>query len=179
MLFIQTVRSLFGRAVFSFLLLVLGTATLSAATKVYEKPSAFMKRQFGSIPKAQVISLSSGQHKKLKSIFSHRYKEKQVRYWSVGGKTAFILEEIGKSRPITTGVVVKNWKIEEIKVLVYRESHGGEVAKSFFTKQFRGAQLNGSKLDVKIDGIVGATLSVNAMKKVGAAALYLAAEAGK
>lgn len=155
------------------------SSNAKAATEVYEKPSDFMKRHFGSIPKAGVLALDSSQHKQLKGIFSHRYKEKQVRYWNSGGKTAWILNEVGKSQPITVGVVVQGAKVLEVKVLVYRESHGWEVSKPFFTKQFKGAQLNGRKLDVPIDGIVGATLSVNAMKKVAAAALYLTAEAGK
>ncbi|MFC5051942.1 FMN-binding protein [Rubritalea spongiae] len=152
---------------------------LFAATKVYEKPSVFMKRHFGGIPKTQVLSLSSVQLKHLKSIFGHSYKEKKVRYWQGGGKTAFVIDEVGKSEPITIGVVVKSGSISEIKVLVYRESHGWEVSKPFFTKQFVGATLNGNRLDRSIDGIVGATLSVNSMKKVGAAALYLSSQVGK
>ncbi|WP_018968828.1 FMN-binding protein [Rubritalea marina] len=153
--------------------------TAEAAAKVYEKPSSFMKRQFGAVPKTQVLVLSKEQHKQLKSILKHRFKEKQVRYWKGAGKTAWILNETGKSEFITTGVVVKGGKIHEIKVLVYRESHGWEVSKSFFTQQFKGAQLDGRKLDRRIDGIVGATLSVNAMKKVGAAALYLSSQVEK
>lgn len=102
-----------------------------------------------------------------------------MRYWQSGGKTAFILDEIGKSKPITTGVIVKSGSISELKVLVYRESHGWEVSKPFFRKQFVGASLDGKRVDKRIDGIVGATLSVNAMKKVGAAALFLSTQTGK
>ncbi len=149
---------------------------MMAATEVYEKPSEFMKRHFSSIPKAGIIVLDKTNHKQLKRIFSHRYKDKQVRYWRAKGKTAWILNEVGKSQPITVGVVIEGGKVLEIKVLVYRESHGWEVSKPFFTKQFKGARLSDRKLDIPIDGIVGATLSVNAMKKVAAAALYLTAE---
>lgn len=144
-----------------------------AAVKTYEKPSSFITRHFGKIPKTQAISLSRAQQSELKKILGHSYAEKRVRYWEDGGKTAFILEEIGKTEPITTGFIIKGGKIVEIKVLIYRESHGWEVSRPFFTKQFVGAKLDGSKVDREIDGIVGATLSVRALTNLSAAALYL------
>ncbi|MFC4994209.1 FMN-binding protein [Rubritalea tangerina] len=179
LLFIHAVRSIIGRAVFVFLLVVSLGAPLSAATKVYEKPSVFLKRTLGAVPKTQVLELNRTQQAQLKRIFGHSYKEQKVRYWKSGGKTAFILNEIGKSKPITTGLIVQGGKLVEVKVLVYRESHGWEVSKPFFTQQFVGSSLKGHKLDRRIDGIVGATLSVNAMKKLGAAALYLSQQTGK
>lgn len=178
LLFIQSARQ-FWRAAFLVFGLSFLTSVSVASDRVYEKPSAFMLRHFSSVPKTQVITLNSAQKKQLKSIFRHSYKEQKVRFWKHGSKTAFILNEVGKSRPITTGVIVKGGKISELKVLVYRESHGWEVSKPFFTKQFVGATLNGQSLSQPIDGIVGATLSVNAMKKIGAAALYLSTQTGK
>ena len=178
-LFITTVRSFFGRAAFAVLAITFLSTFVSAADKVYEKPSAFMKRHFGAVPKTQVITLSGAQSKQLKSILGHKYASQKIRYWKVKGKTAWILEEIGKSEPITTGIIVRDGKISELKVLVYRESHGWEVTRPFFTKQFVGTSLDGKVLNKKVDGIVGATLSVRALKKLGAAALYLSQETGK
>jgi major membrane immunogen (membrane-anchored lipoprotein) len=58
---------------------------------------------------------------------------------------------------------------------VYRESRGGEVARSFFTQLFEGIGLKGqSELSSHIDGISGATLSVNSMKKMARQALIMA-----
>lgn len=179
LLFIKSVRSYFGRAAFVVLAITFLSTFVSAADKVYEKPSVFMKRHFGTLPKTQVISLTSAQSKQLKSIFGHKYASKKVRYWQSSGKTAWILEEVGKSEPITAGIVVKDAKITELKVLVYRESHGWEVTRPFFTKQFVGTSLNGKTLNKEVDGIVGATLSVNALKKLSAAALYLTQQTGK
>lgn len=175
----QSVRSLVGRAAFVFLVIAIFNQPLQAADKIYEKPSSFLTRTLGSIPKTQILELDRTQKNELKKIFRHSYKEKKVRFWQSAGKTAFIVDEIGKTKPITTGVIVRNGKIVEIKVLVYRESHGWEVSKPFFTKQFVGATFSDRKLDQRIDGIVGATLSVNAMKKVGAAALYLETQTAK
>jgi uncharacterized protein with FMN-binding domain len=97
-----------------------------------------------------------------------------LRYWHQGSRTAWILEEIGKVKPITTGFVVEDGKISQVQVLIYRESHGWEVKHPFFTDQFIGAQLaENLKLDRRIDSIAGATLSVNALRKMGQLALYL------
>ncbi|MFT5882824.1 MAG: hypothetical protein ACI9FG_001331 [Crocinitomicaceae bacterium] len=179
LLFTKSVRSFLGRAAFAVLAIALLCPVVGAAEKVYEKPSVFMKRQFGKLPKTQVLELSGAQAKQLKSIVGRSYPSKKIRYWQASGKTAWILEGIGKSQLITTGIVVKADKLTEIKVLVYRESHGWEVTRPFFTKQFVGASLNGKTLNKKIDGIVGATLSVNALKKLSAAALYLSQQTGK
>ena len=154
-------------------------ATARASEKVYEKPSAFLTRHFGSVPKTRAISLTSAQQKQLASILGHRYRQKKVRYWTGGGKSAWILDEVGKTKPITTGFIIRGGRIAEIKVLIYRESHGWEVSRPFFTKQFVGASLNGKSLSTKVDGVVGATLSVNALKKLGAVALYLSGQIGK
>ena len=62
----------------------------------------------------------------------------------------------------------------DVKVLIFRESRGWEVRYPFFTDQFKGATLvTDNNLDRKIDGITGATLSVNALTKLGRIALLL------
>ena len=158
------------------LLAWLAGGTAAAAAKTYEQPSAFLARHFGGMPKTRVLSLSGAQQKKLAAIMGHKYGQQKIRYWAEGEKTAWILDEIGKTEPITTGLVVRGGKLVEIKVLIYRESHGWEVSRPFFTKQFVGASLNGNRLSKSVDGVVGATLSVRALTKLGAAALYLSQE---
>jgi uncharacterized protein with FMN-binding domain len=97
-----------------------------------------------------------------------------VRYWGDAGRSAWILEEVGKEQPITVGLVVSDGRIERVKVLVFRESRGWEVRHPFFTDQFRDTGLTGERdLDRDIDGISGATLSVRALKKLARLALYL------
>ena len=160
-------------------LLSLLSCSLSAADKVYEKPTEFLKRSFGTPPKTQAITLDAQQLKELKSIIGRNKFPKKIRYWGSGGKLAWILERKGKNELITTGLLIDDGKILELKVLVYRESHGWEVARPFFTKQFTGASLDGNQLSTKVDGIVGATLSVNSLKKLAAAALYLSQQVEK
>jgi hypothetical protein len=144
-----------------------------AADRVYQKPSEFIAKNLGGIPATQAIRLSSAQQNKVRAILGKRYKTNAIRYWETGGKTAYILEEIGKTEYITTGFVVWGGKISSVKVLVYRESHGWEVARTSFTRQFAGSTLNGAQLDRGIKNIAGATLSVRALTKLSRLALYL------
>lgn len=156
--------------VFFVIAFLLSGGNAFSADRVYEKPSAFITSAFGKIPQAKVIQLSSTQQKAVRAILGKRYKTTSIRHWTVGSKTAFILEEIGKAEYITTGIVVSSGKISSVKVLIYRESHGWEVARTSFTKQFRGATL---KKNPKVKNIAGATLSVRSLTKLARLSLYL------
>ncbi|MDQ6983685.1 MAG: FMN-binding protein, partial [Ghiorsea sp.] len=99
-------------------------------------------------------------------------------YWQGGGKqavkTVWILNEIGKEENITVGFVIANQRIEELKVLVFRESRGWEIKHDFFTRQFKQLFLQDDlRLNQKIDSITGATLSVRAVEKLSRIALLL------
>jgi len=154
------------------LLLIGGSAF--AGPKVYQKPSDFIKGSLGALPATQAITLNATQQRQVRAILGKRYKTKAIRYWSRNGKTAYILEEIGKTEFITTGVVVKSGKIDSVKVLVYRESHGWEVARAAFTNQFRGTSLNSNgRISKTPRNIAGATLSVRALTKLARLALFL------
>ena len=85
--------------------------------------SAFLKEGLGGSGAAGTYSLSTTDQAAAKKILGHSYKSSRVRYWKSGKKTAWVLEEIGKTRPITTGFVVDGGKIHMVRVLVYRESH--------------------------------------------------------
>jgi FMN-binding domain len=101
----------------------------------------------------------------------------RLRYWQVGERTAWILEDIGKDKPITLGVVVAAARIERVEVLAFRESRGWEIRYPFFTSQFSGLSLApDGYLSKHIDGITGATLSVRAVERVARLALWLDAQ---
>ena len=94
------------------------------------------------------------------------------RYWQKDTTVVWVLDEIGKERDITTGIVIQDNQIRQVKVLVYRESKGGEVQVPWFTAQFQGLS-HDHNWSNEIDGISGATLSVNALKIQAATALLL------
>ena len=142
---------------------------------LYQTPEAFLAEIFkGTPPPPQVVWLRGETRETADEIMGHRYPGLRIRYWSKERRSAWILDEIGKERPITTGLVINGNAIELIRVLEYRESRGGEVRHPFFTDQFSGASLTDKyKIDRHIDGISGATLSVRALEKLARLALYL------
>jgi len=140
----------------------------------YLEPDEFIRQSFAQPPKARALWLKKEQRQTIQQILAHNFRKLRVRYWQKDNKTAWILNEIGKEKPITIGVLIKDHKIETIRVLAFRESRGSEIRHDFFTRQFDQATLQDDlQLDRSIDGISGATLSVRAITKVARIALYL------
>ena len=78
---------------------------------------------------------------------------------------AIITDEIGKFHPFTFIVGVQpDGKINNLAILVYRESRGGEIAKKRFLYQFIGKSFkNPIRINKDIINITGATMSVQWM----------------
>ncbi len=151
-----------------------------SAASVYETQSEFLNRAFsGPPPDPAVIWLSGERKTVVRQILGHNYAALRLRSWCRAGRSAWVLDEIGKELPITVGVIVENDYIKNLRVLTYRENRGGEVATASFTDQFNGAGLetNGG-LDTRIDGISGATLSVQALTRLASMALFLHSDTG-
>ncbi len=149
-----------------------------AHSAVYQTTPEFLSENF-SVPPSEAKSLwLTPELKKLSTkILSRPVRGMRVRYYSENEKTAWILEEIGKERPITVGVVVngniEDFHIEYMKVLAFRESRGWEVRHSSFTNQYKNVKMTSDyELDQNIDGITGATLSVWALNKIARLALF-------
>ena len=143
---------------------------------VYQDPQTFIEEAFENVPpKADKLWLTEDLKANVKDILGHDMGVLRLRYWIKEGRSAWILEEIGKERPITTGFVVEDNQIKKVKILIFRESRGWEVRYPFFTDQFTGASLQGEslELDRPIDGISGATLSVSAVTRLARLALLL------
>ncbi len=158
-----------------FLMAPLAYCSLAWAKGVYQLPEDFINEIFSSNPpKAERVIVKDDLSKKLKSILGHRYSKIRIPYWHDNDRTVWILEKIGKELPITAGFVVSDNQVEQFRVLIFRESRGWEIRNDFFTEQFDGAHLTSkNRLSQPIDNITGATLSVNAMKKLSRMALYL------
>ena len=148
--------------------------TTGNADDVYLEPTVFLTEVFGEAqPESKVLWITKDLKPTANKIMTHSHGPRRVRYWAQGQRSAWILEEIGKVKPITTGIVVNEGLIERVTVLIYRESRGWEVRYSFFTDQFLGAKLiEDHELSTSIDGISGATLSVSALTRLAQLALY-------
>ena len=149
---------------------LLATPTLAAT---YQSPTDFIRETFTTTIKPKVLWITKSIKPNAERIMAHKINLLRVRYWGQNNKTAWILDEIGKERPITIGVVIENNRINHIKVLEFRESRGDEIQYPFFTNQFHTARLQDDlELDRYINGISGATLSVRALTKIARLALF-------
>jgi hypothetical protein len=163
--------SLVGSTVLLFLCLL--HAPLASAV-VYLTAEEFVASSFDAEPAVQNLWLKEPHQQAAKKLLGHSYRSLRLRYWIAGDRTAWILDEIGKEEPITIGVVIVNNEIQDVKILSYRESRGGEVRHPFFTNQFNGLFLRSNdRLSERINGISGATLSVRAVSNVSRFALFL------
>ncbi len=146
-----------------------------AFADTYLEPEKFIQQVFNNNPPApKKLWIKKELKAEIKKILGHDLKRLRLRYWDDNAKRAWILEEIGRDKPITVGLVTSEGRILDVKVLIFRESRGWEVKYPFFTDQFKDATLvAGNNLDRKIDGISGATLSVHALTKLGRLALFL------
>ncbi len=140
----------------------------------YQSPEQFLKQTFsGTPPKPKILWVKKAIRKQVADILKHKPGFLRTRYWQNKDQSVWIINEIGKIKPITVGVVIKNNKIDSLKVLAFRESRGWEVKHDFFTNQFKQNSLTGKlRLSQPIDGISGATLSVRALTKIAQLALF-------
>lgn len=145
------------------------------AKSVYQTPKDFVSKAFlGTPPAPKTLWLTKQYSPTVKKILGHQYIKKRIQYWRMNNKSVWILEEIGKEKTITLGLIINEQKIQQLSVLIYREKRGDEVRHHFFTRQFDNAKITKDhELNRYIDGVSGATLSVNALKKLARLALYL------
>ncbi len=157
------------------LALSLIVASPACAVDVFMEPDRFLSEVFeGAAPPTSFLWLKGDVKAEAAKILGRKPGGLRMRYWRDAERTVWILEEIGKTQPITTGISVKSGEIERLQVLIYRESHGWEVRYPFFTDQFRGMKLDEDySLSERVDGISGATLSVRALTKLARLALRL------
>ena len=99
------------------------------------------------------------------------YKD-ELYYWKISQNDttiayAFLDNVKGKSMPITFMVILnKEGTIKNTTIIKYREPYGGEVSNNRWLEQFNEKNEK-SNYDVgkTIDGITGATISVNSLSK--------------
>ena len=159
-------------------LFTLSLPALVFAASVYETQAEFLSRAFADSPlEPEILWLSGERKSSVRQLLGHDYSALRLRYWCQAGRSAWILDEIGKELPITVGIIIEQNYIKNLRVMTYRENRGGEVIAPAFTDQFNDAGLEeNNNLNVTIDGISGATLSVQALTRLANMALFLHAE---
>lgn len=140
----------------------------------YQSQEDFVQEAFSdNPPKPKSFWIQKQLKQPVSEILQHSPGFLRTRYWMRDDKSVWIMNETGKTQPITIGIIIDNGKISLLKVLAFRESRGWEVKHDFFTDQFKQATLDKNlNLDKPIDGISGATLSVRALTKIAKLALF-------
>ena len=145
----------------------------SAAETIYQSPAEFLDSQLPGCEQ-KTLWLKRDVKARIESVIERPWQGARVRYCQKDESTAWILDEIGKTEPITSGIIVDQGQVAQVRVLVFRESRGSEVHRDAFTEQYRDASLADDEgLDRHIDGITGATLSVWAVTRQVKLALLL------
>lgn len=153
----------------------------SQAAAEPKEVSQFIQTYLSDSAQKNYLWLTGDKKATSSQILNHAYYKIRAPYWqtteanrSRSAKTLWLLEETGKEKLITIGVVIEHQKIQAVRILKFRESRGWEVKLPSFTQQFTGSQLNDkNQLTQTVDGISGATLSVRAVTHIARLALYL------
>ena len=99
-------------------------------------------------------------------------------YHSPSNGTLWVLTARGKHGPITGAFVVQGSRIRSSRILEDRERRGRGIRGKRYLRQFEGVGLRaGERLDRRVDGITGATVSSRAVEKMALLALRLEAGA--
>lgn len=170
------------RPAFGLILLILGSVTSNAqetpteaeigTIEVLETEEAALADIFPDADSARsrLITVDSAMRAALHNRLGWIPADSAFLYFDLfmdGGciGNAVIAEEKGKYRPITfMAGVDTTLRIVDVRVLVYRESRGGEVRHTRFLKQYRRKSLESPlRINRDIINITGATISVNAL----------------
>ena len=113
------------------------------------------------------------------SIWEDEYVTFKVTHGDAVLGYVFIVEEIGKHRPITFVVGVRtDGRVNDVAVMAYREAYGGEVKSKRFLTQYRSKHAaDALQSPGDITNIAGATLSVEAASRAVKKALAVAGAA--
>jgi hypothetical protein len=137
--------------------------------------SEFLENTFqGSVPEAEYLWMTSSNRKIIESILLHEYNGLRIKYWQNKNQTVWVLGSMAKEKPVSAGIVVEKEKIRYLEILAAEGRWGSMVKNATFTRQFEGISLNeNSRLNQAIDGISGATQSVNVVTRLAHLALAL------
>ncbi len=149
-------------------------------------PERFLAQSFGAaLPPVRLLVPDDALLVEMQRVLGKPYPLGRLRYWHRGQRSAWLLEQTGRDHLITAGFVVEGGAgedggvglpvLRQASVLIYRESRGWEIKHPRFLRQYEGLRLQSKqqRLSRRVNGISGATLSVNAMNRMARLALLL------
>lgn len=157
-----------------YFILLLISAILFGGSAIQDNTKAFIASQFpDSITvKMNTLKLEPELKAKIQNSTRQAFFRDELYYWTIcqnDTTIAYALMDnvLGKSMPITFLVILYNdGNILAAEVIKYREAYGGEVGNKSWLAQFSSRNHDSNfKVGKDIDGISGATISVNSLTK--------------
>lgn len=135
---------------------------------------SFVQGVLGELPAEEKILLRGEVLDAIRTVYGSRYPASSVSYWEKAGRRVWILKSRGKHGYVEAGFVTEAERLVRVRVLDSKEVRGKVIETERFLKQFVGSGLDEThQLDQRVDGVSGATVSVNALKKMALVALVL------
>lgn len=163
----------FTRYIFLFSLFIFSPGQVEAGG-IKQQTEELITRQFGNRTKVEFrkLELTSALKKRIEARAGQRFFRNSIYSWKITRDDTIVgyalLDNVkGKSLPITFLVLFDNeGNILTTHVVKYREAIGGEISNKRWNRQFSGKTHQSSfTVGKDIDGISGATISVNAMTR--------------
>lgn len=157
-------------------------SAIPAAGQVYLTEAQALQVIFGqdASAKREAKNLTDAERKDLEASSGLHFPEFSYTFFVVQRKNtlagyALVLDEIGKSEPITFMVGIDaDGKVIDVAIMVFRETRGWEVKEKRFLRQFRGKRIGDPiQIDRDIINYSGATLSSKALARGVKRALLL------
>lgn len=127
-----------------------------------------------SVPAPEYIWITPAVRAVAESIPGHGLRGPRIKYWRKDARTVWILSDMAKDTPVCAAIVVSRSKIQKLEILSAQGRWGSLVQNENFTAQFKGAAADvDNRLNQTIDGITGATMSVDAVSGLARLALAL------
>ncbi len=143
-----------------------------SANGIEERTESIIKSEFGDNIEIEYSKFQINEKVKseIEFVSKQRFFSESIFIWSITSNDTLqalgLMDNVyGKAQPITfLTIFTLDGKIHSNHIIKYREEHGGQVANEAWNKQFVGMD-NNSDIKSNVDGISGATISVNAVKK--------------
>ena len=148
--------------------------SISLAGPIQDASEKYILEQFPMDTNIEIhtLKLENKIKSKIQTLSKQNFYRDKLYYWKVSYNDstiayAFIDNVIGKSMPITFMVILGiNGNIINTTIIKYREAYGGEIQNLGWLAQFNNRNNQSSYIVGKdIDGISGATISVNSVSK--------------
>lgn len=133
--------------------------SLTNADKIESKSNKILAKTFKNISlEKNSLSISSGNKDEKWHKVSNKVSKEKLGFIET-------TSAIGRFDKFDFMVLFNQDKsINKVRVLIYREDHGGEIASPRWLKQFEGKTINDlNSIKREISGISGATMSCNAI----------------